>query len=453
MDDPLITTSEETTHVNPQLNAAITSPEQKAKLDESITNFYKELDAKEEGAPPPEAPSADKEPVSAEPAPEPKKPRAERKRKSADIPEVPEEEAAGETDELEKYQPHPQSSISVRNDFKGLKSAARTFKAKARAWEDTLAPVLQDLGFQVADDPAELASVLQNAGAQIRALKNGGLPPEAAQRMERLEQLARSVGVLDSDEFTRDYAVPVQTAYLDTIEEMAKYFDAPEETIRKDFLDPLKKDFSPSNLPAEWWQQQTELMTKAPAPIKRKIERKIADLLLLQEKHDVAARELTGNGASFASYREKSRKEAGEAWARAVQARVETTLEKTSPYYFELRKRVLAGDKAAATEFAPAEEKFRNFLNAVGSGPDATTDIATEYVEMGRRLAELSDVEAQLKNAKDEIAELRRTETKKRKVADAPMKAGSGRTSTPDKVPLPHSASKSLASAFEQWRL
>jgi hypothetical protein len=455
MDEPIITTQEETVHVNPQLNAQITSPSQRKELDDSFQDFCAEQDAKEEGSRPPESPAREPstEPVSEQPAPEPKKTKAERKRKPADIPEVTEEEAASEIDELEKYQPHPQSSQTVRNDFKGLKSAARTFKQKAQAWE-TLSPALQELGIQIPDNPKELASVLQDAKAKISGLKNGALPEAVTKELEELRALAVSVGILRSKAFTDQFVTPRDRAYHDVIDEMALYFDAPQEQIKKDFLDPLKKDFTPSQLPSEWWQQQTELMTKASPPIKRKIEQKIANLLLMQEQHDRAANEFAGSPKTFYTWEEGKRREADEAFGRAVQARVEATLEKVSPFYFELRRKVLAGDKSAIAEFQPTEDKFRNFLNIVRSGnPEATTDIATQFVEMERRLAELSNVHDELKEAQAEIAELRRTETKKRKLSDAPMRSGSGKTSTPQKEPLPHSASKSLASAFESWRL
>jgi hypothetical protein len=464
MDEPIVSTSEETTHVNPQLNAAITSPEQKAKLDESITNFYKELDDKADAAPP-EAPSAEssqEQKLGEQPAAAPKKSRAERKQakeKSSPETPIPEVDATPAEsqladDELDSLEPHPQASTQTRGNFRELKNHAKAFRQQAKLWQNNLAPVLQEFGYQVSDDPEELAGQLQEAATHIRGLKNGVLPEPVTKELEELRALAVSVGILRSKAFTDQFVTPRDAAYHNVIDEMAQYFDAPAEQIRKDFIDPLKKDFTPAQLPNEWWQQQTELMTKAPGPVKRKIEQKIANLLLLQEQHDRAANEFAASPKSFHTFEEGKRREADEAFGRAVQARVEATLEKVSPFYFELRKKVLLGDQAAIMEFQPTEDKFRQFLNIVRSGdPNATTDIATQFVEMERRLAGLSDVEAQLKKAKDEIATLRRGETKRRQVADAPMKGGTGRTSTPDKAPLPHSATKSLASAFESWRL
>jgi hypothetical protein len=454
MDEPIITTHEETVHVNPQIDGAITNAEQKAKLDESFENFFQEQDAKEEATTPEaKGPSKDQESISAEqPAPEPKKPKAERKRKPAaeDIPEVP-EEVADEPDELEKYQPHPQSSQTVRNDFKGLKSAARTFKQKAQAWE-TLEPALKELGIQIPDNPEELASVLKDARTRISALKNGALPEAVTKELDELRQIAVSVGILKSHAFCEEFVKPRDALYHETISEMAQYFDAPQEQIQKDFLDPLRKDFTPHDLSAEWWDQQIGLMTKAPHSIKAKIQQKVANLLLLQERHDSKARELTSSPQNFHTWQEGKRREADEAFGRSVQARVESTLEKVSPFYFELRKRVLAGDKAAITEFAPVEEKFRNFLNTVRSGDaNSTTDIAEENVEMGRRLSELSDVADRLKEAEDENDKLRDELKRQRKTKDAPFRNRNVPTKQQAPTALPHSARKSLQSAFERW--
>ena len=153
-DDPIITTQEETVHVNPQLNVQITSPEQRKQLDESFANFCQEQDAKANAAPP-EAPSTDpskdQKPVSAEQGTPEKKPRAERKPKEKASPEtrIPEVEQQAETDEpdpLDTLSPHPQASQKTQTDFKALKSAAKGFRQQAKVWENNLAPALRPSG-------------------------------------------------------------------------------------------------------------------------------------------------------------------------------------------------------------------------------------------------------------------------------------------------------------------
>jgi hypothetical protein len=455
MDEPIVTTSEETPHINAALNAQITSPRQRKELDESFVNFCAEEDAKESA--PPEAPSAEpsKEPHVEQPTPEAKQPRTRKPKEKVSPEEIPEVAAESSPDsEFEALEPHPQASTQTRGNFRELKNHAKAFRQKAKTWESNLAPALQELGCELSDDPELMASQLQAAATKIRELKNGALPEPVQAELTSLRALAVSCGILGDQAFKEQFVTPRDRAYHNIIDEMAQYFDAPAETIKRDFVDPLKRDFTPGQLPVEWWQQQTELMTKAPGPVKRKIEQKIANLLLLQEQHDRAAQEFSGNPKSFWTWQEGKRREADEAFGRAVQARVEATLEKVSPFYFELRKRVLANDKSAIAEFQPIEDKFRNFLNTARSGnADATTDLATQFVEMERRLEELSDVEDRLKEAQAENTELRRLETKKRKLSDAPMRSGSGKTATPEKPSLPHSARQSLEKAFSQWRL
>jgi hypothetical protein len=457
MDEPIITTQEETVHVNPQLNAQITSPSQRKELDDSFQDFCAEQDAKEGSAPPEvPAPEAPEEPVSEKPAPEAKpRTRKAKEKVSAEAP-IPEVEAESPPDDpddaaLEAMEPHPQSSAQTRGNFRELKNSVKAARRQAKIWQNNLAPALQELGCELSNDPELMTSQLQAAATRIRELKNGALPEPVQHELKELRALAVSVGVLRSADFTRNYVAPRDSLYHETIEEMAQYFDASEQEIKEKFLDPLKKDFTVAQLPPEWWSQQTELMTKAPGPIKRKIERKIADLLLLQEKHDKVAREFAASPESFHSWQEQQAIQAGEAWKKAVETRVEKSLKEKSPHYYELRRRVLDGDKTAITEFAPAEQQFRNVLQAAQSGPDPLTDLAVEFVESQRRLAELADVEDRLKEAEDDNDKLRDELKKQRKAKDAPFRNRNVATKQQAPPALPHSARKSLQSAFDRW--
>lgn len=147
-----------------------------------------------------------------------------------------------------------------------------------------------------------------------------GLAPEVQTELESLRTLARSVGVLADDNFTRDHVAPVNAAYRDVIEEMCLYFDADPAQIKAEFKDPLLASgkFNPSNLPPDWWDSQVELMSKAPPVVKRKIQEKIAHVLQLQENHDKAAQELAGNQGSFAKYQQESQQRQARDWESAA---------------------------------------------------------------------------------------------------------------------------------------
>lgn len=501
MDDPLVVNpvpSKAT--VNPQLDASITSPTQRQKLNTSFNSFFEEIDAKppepEDKDPDPpkdlepvekvetkEVPELPKAPVEKKTEGEP--PKVEETPKTEEPPkaEAPQGEPKAETD-LEKLEPHPASSEENKSHFAKLKNAAREFREKNKAWE-RLAPALQELGFTLSDNPEELTKTISDAVTKIRELKSVSASPEILSELDRLRGLSRSVGVLQSEEFTRDFVKPVDTAYADVITEMSKYFEASEEAIKKEFLDPLLTKFRPSQLSPEWWESQVELMTKAPAPIRRKIEQKIANVLLLQEKHDSRAKELSENKESYIEWQKATMETAAKEFESSVRDEVEK-VKKEDPEVAALMAESLDGvtdkDKIEAIKrknekFPELERQFQSIIRDFALGPRSSARRALEFIKATEGLNEAKDmlitkeealvakdeeIATQAEKFQKEISTLKednerlRSEVKtKRQISDAPLRpsSGNGAKGTPEKQKLPTDSRKSLNSAFDDWKL
>lgn len=490
MDDPLVINpvpSKAT--VNPQIDSTITTPKQRDKLNTSFNSFFEEIDSHPPTAE--ELRTESKEPE--EPKEEPKAEEAEKKEEPTKEPEVPEvkdvkePESKGEVQEPEKkveskvdldsLEAHPASSEENKGHFAKLKSAAKELREKNKAWEK-ISPALQELGFSVSDNPEELSKVLSEATEKIRSLKNGAIAPEILTELESLRGLARSVGVLQSEEFTRDYVTPVNTAYNDVIQEMSKYFDASEDEIKSKFLDPLKK-FKVSELPPEWWEQQSDLMVKAPVPVKRKIEQKIANVLLLQEKHDLKARELSENKLSYADWNKKTQEEGAKVYESCIRDEVEK-VRKEDPMVEAFMPKTLEGItdpkqldsiKKINEKFPERERVFQSVIRDFNSGPRAAARRALEFVKATEGLSEAKDKlatkdeevagliekhESEVKSLKEDNERLRDEVTKKRRLSDAPLKpsaGGNGTKATPEKKKAPLDGRKSLGDAFADWKL
>jgi hypothetical protein len=446
MDEPIIMTSEEPTHVNPALNSEITNAEQKQQLASDFESFFDEVDAKEAGEPLPEAPVE-------EAKVEPKRRPVETK-SLEEIPEI-EESPEEEADPLDRLDVHPQASQKTRSDFGELKKAAKVFRKQNQAWEKTVLPVAKELGYTIPDDPDERSEVLAKFASDVRAWKNGAMRPETEAELQDLRRVARSVGVLRDAEFTREFVQPVQAAYHDVIDEMALYFDASREKIEKDFLIPLKTKFSVSQLPVEWWSSQVELMTRAPQAIKNKIEQKIANVLLLQEKHDVKANEFANDPQSFNTYQAKHQQEAAKTYENCVRDEVgkafKSDFADISHWQPKSLENVNDPNRRAAIEkhnakFQALEQDFQEIMRDFNSGPRSAARRALEYLRMREKLAD-----PKLQEAPGKVTQLRSEVKTKRRLTDLPQRGGNGGKGQAAPKTLPHSGRKSLEESFREW--
>lgn len=498
MDDPLVINpvpSKAT--VNPQIDSTITTPKQRDKLNTSFNSFFEEIDSR--GPPTVEDPPV--APKSTEETPEEKedhkeddpKEKIENKELEEDTkdpvskePEVkdtdvksPESDKKTEPkDDLDSLEPHPASSEESRSHFSRLKTAAKELRDKNKAWEK-IAPALQELGFNVSSNSEELSKILGEASEKIRALKNNAAPAEMVAELENLRGLARSVGVLQSEEFTKEYVKPIDDAYIDVIHDMAKWFDAPEEKIKSDFVDPLLNKFRPSSLPPEWWDTQLDLATKAPQSIKAKLQQKVANLLLLQEKHDLRARELSDNKFSYADWQKKSQEEGAKAYEASIRDEVQKA-SKEDPEVDAFMPKSLDGitDAEKISEikkrnerFPELESRFQSVIRDFNSGPRATARRALEFIKATEGFSEAKDKlatkeeelatltdkhESEIKALKEDNDRLREEVKTKRRISDAPLKpsvGGNGAKATPEKKPLIKDSRKSLNQAFDEWKL
>lgn len=490
VDDPLVlNTPVEKPTVNPQLDATITTPVQKQKLSESFQSFWENEDAK--GLPavdrdppppellekePPEAPKAEKEEDPKEaPKPAAKEEPEVKPEANAEVkPEVKPEAKKVDFENLELRSDAPEAQ---KSQFKQLKEITQKFSSEAKAYRSRLTPLLQEFGFDLKDNPEEVDLALQEFTNKIRALKTGAITPEVQSELENLRTLARSVGVLQSQEFTDTYVKPLDDAYTNVIKEMALYFDAEPDKIKEDFLDPLLTKYKPSQLPPEWWDQQIEAMTKCPRSTKLKIEGKIAGVLNLQEKHDLAAKNLAENTQSYADWNKKTM----EAGAKEYQGMVADEVSKMAREDPEIAAFMpiptdgindpdkLNAIRKSNARYPELENKFRSILTDFSTGPRSSARRAMEFIKVTEGYNALKEsaktkdeetaavretLEQELKESKEEIANLRAEVTKKRKLGDIPLKPDSGSTakSEPQKAPLPKDARKSLTKAFDEWQ-
>jgi hypothetical protein len=450
MDDPLVSPLDEPTHVNPALDSEITTSEQKQQLASDFQSYFEEIDSKEPpGEPLPEAPAVEEAKVE---SPEPKKRPVKSLR---EIPEIEEEHGSEEADPLDSLSVHPQASTKTRSDFGALKEAAKTFRRQNQVWEKTVAPVMQELGYELPDEPDERSQAVSKFVQDVKTWKNGVISPETQAELEDLRRVARSVGILRDAEFSREFVQPVQAAYHDVIDEMALYFDAPRQQIEKDFLTPLKTKFTPSQLPPEWWEQQADLMTKAPKAIRTKIDQKIANVLLLQEKHDAKAAEFANDPQSFATYQRKHMSEAAAQYEGNVRDEVAKAFKTDFADIADWQPKPLDGvhdpNRRASIErhnarFNSLEKDFQALMRDFTSGPRSAARRALEFLRMREKLAD-----PKLKDAVGRVKQLEGEVKAKRKLTDIPQRGRAGGKTQQVSKKLPLSGRKSLDDSFREW--
>lgn len=488
-DDLLVQPVKTTDFVNPQLDSTTTTPKQRQELNTSFKDFFAAEDAKSSADLSSEPTEPDDEPiVDDSPKPdtkaEPAKAEPPKVEPPPDIPEVKVEVSeppkTPATSDIDAIEPHPAASDEHKSQFKQLKEATKSFRDTLKLYKDNLLPVLSEFGFDLTDSPAELAKTFNEFGSAVRALKEGGMTPEIQAELKSLRDLSRSVGVLQSEEFTRKYVKPIESSYLDVIREMAKHFNGTPEEIKSKFLEPMEKDYRPHQIPEQWWDTQLGLMKEGTSEtVKQKIRQKIANVMLLQEQHDVAANDLATNKDSYAEWKRKSDEEAGRMYQALVMDEAVKTLNARPDLAEIVRplatdgikdqekiKAILEHNKRAAA----LDQSFTTIIRDFGSGPRQAARVAIELIELREQnkivadsiAKHKSDLEslkkssdAELKAKEAEILALKSEVATRRKVADAPLKpnAGSGAKPAKEKPKLPLSSTKSLSEAFDSWKL
>jgi hypothetical protein len=218
-----------------------------------------------------------------------------------------------------------------------------------------------------------------------------------------------------------------QAAYLDCIQEMSRFFNAPAEQIKEQFLDPLKNHFTPDQLTAEWFQEQVGLMN-CPEVVKRKIETKWAEVMLLQERQDQKARELAAN------YDADQQQIATQNYTATLRSECENALDDDREFsdLRKIRDRANAGDQKAKAEFDKLErEVFVPYLVKL------LTDKPTTPVGAAARKA--------LRHVTNHL------QSKGKKTMASPASQSSHSPSPSSQKPLPKNSRDSLAEAFDQW--
>jgi hypothetical protein len=423
MSDPLIHPSpnQETIDTNPALDPQITSAEQKAELEANFDKWLPSGD--EEGETPHSAPSAE---PSARKAPKAEKTEAD----SADpVQEEPEP--------WEKLELPASAGANAKSQFKQQKELLKKYHSEAKAFRKKLAPVAQDLGVDLNSEDIESALDQLNEKYKSRS----SIPASVQQEMEGLRQLGRAVGVLESEDFHHEYIAPVDAAYFDVIDEMARHLQGTPEQVKADFTDPLKREWRPSNLPEDWWEQQIGFMKGADETTKTKIRAKIANVLLLEERKTKAASEFSTGKNSLAAYTQGKQLERNQAWVNDMRDGSLRYVKSEIPEWEEaLNKNDDVGKRIT--------KEFTEFVNDLSDGKKAAWR-AAQYVHT---LDKLRKAEEKLNDPS--YRAWQKTQKQAPKLEKAWSKGGqgaSGKGKTPTGA-LPKDGRKSLAAAFErEW--
>ncbi len=263
---------------------------------------------------------------------------------------------------------------------------------------------------------------------------------------------------------------------------MAQYFNAPPEVVKKDFLDPLldpKGEYNPATIPLKWWDDQLALFKEdVPIGIKRKIENKIANVLLLQEKHDAATKSMLEDPKSYETWKKKNDEEADRAYNAAIADEVTKIAQEnkaiaeifpipTTGITDPVRLEAIKKHNALYDEL---NNDFSTFIKDIGTGPRAAARRALQFLELRENNKAIlgsakaketewesskKDLETNLAKAKEKITQLEAEVTTRRKVIDAPLKntAGQAGKPTPEKKPLPQGQKGGLDKVFDAWKL
>jgi hypothetical protein len=196
-------------------------------------------------------------------------------------------------------------------------------------------------------------------------------------------------------------------------------------------------------------------MHKAPESIKTKIPQKVANVLLLQERHDNAAKELVGNQGSFEKYRQESQQRLAKNWESAIRGEAVKALgEPGFEEWADLRKRADEGDKEAKAEVAKAEEELGKIFSDFNTMPGTAIRAGLKILTLQKQAAKATTLEADLKEANREIKRLKGNVVQSRKAKDAPFSGGHGSGPAKPAAPgLPVDGPKSLDETFRNWKL
>jgi hypothetical protein len=209
-------------------------------------------------------------------------------------------------------------------------------------------------------------------------------PAQPTQPDDPLDAEAKRLEVEAYIKRNQDYRkerLATRRAYEQCLQEMAQYFDQPQDWVKSQFLEPLLKDFTPAQLTAEWFKEQVGAM-KAPEVIKRKIESTWDDVMRLQDQENKKAEELANR------YDADQRQRSAQNWEALIMAEATTLLDDDREFLAlkAIRDRARKGDQDAIAQFNDLEHRvFRPAMDKImaehpGTAPGAATRRALKQV-------------------------------------------------------------------------
>jgi hypothetical protein len=325
---------------------------------------------------------------------------------------------AEEIDELDALTPHPAASEESSSHFGRLKAKAREIRDELKATKSKLAPVFQELGV-AADD----IDGLFNTVKQMKSQAPGD--PALVNEVEYYRARDRMKNLMDSPTFNREYRAPLDKAFDDLVETIARYHPGDPEANKASWVNPLKTECRPgsknyANLNEKFWGDSVASM-QCDNITKQAVWNKIVALRDLEEKHNQKALECASNPVTLDKLRAQDKEdydrqtmEFANQYGNMVRDESEKLLStpEMAPY-LKLRE-------TDPKKWGELNKRFEEVLTDYNrGGPRAACKRTIEYIKMQEEVAEL-------KKVKSENASLKRRLGINERLKDAPLRPQNG---------------------------
>lgn len=318
------------------LNMQVTGPKEKAALDASFENFFKEVDAAEPPPAPVAKPPASEPGAKVEPQPEKKiKPPSKKAPDLEVLPEAvePKGNKAGSDSPTQKpietpkdaTPPAPDEDAEIdalpapthpkaKQDWERLRDHGKKNKALAKAYEDTFGDLAKEYEVKLPKTPDEAKEFLPKLKEKINEDRKRPAPKEILEELEQNKQIVRKLGIDTNQQFAKEYIEPTVNSFKEVIDDTAGALI--EAGVAKDVVDKwsgeLKDKFAPDKVgyrdwPNKWWQES--VLNQIPDEFKRNVVfQKIQNHLNLQKKLRDKNQELVGSADKFKAYNDEQLK-------------------------------------------------------------------------------------------------------------------------------------------------
>jgi hypothetical protein len=316
---------------------------------------------------------------------------------------------------LDELQADPQASEENKSHFSRLKNAAKEFREELKTTKGKLAPLAAELGIP-ADDIDSLVNTVRSMRSQPQ------LAGPDAQELEALRVFSHASKLQDSISYLKSYKQPITAAKLAWIDRAAQFWNNSPEAIKK-WSDEAKLHHEEIN--SGWFQQQVQALVQHGKVDQLTYQGLLNEATNIVSKEDEGKRtlqEIAKNPVTFNKWSQVENEIKGQEIGAQIGKAVENAFA-TSHKFMEDWKSKSPDDAV----FAEREKRFKATVQGAYSDPNQMARFALDHLYYKERFPE---VEKELKEAKAELAALRRRIGISRKVAEVPLKTSNGHGST-----------------------